>query len=180
MTRFKAIRSQSGGIVGMWNNKGMRTLEVDPEIVRVEDLEFTDYIWEGAFRNRLCKMHGLWRRTGFELFRVLRWHLGNFKQTDLTLVIDESSTLFSRPVFSHMLTDQNKWDANLDVCLCLIGDLHYKFGLSVGHVFEDSLIDTGREGNVNQCPRRRLFPTYMAPRLSELETNRYSFPSAIN
>jgi len=44
MTRFKAIRSQSERIVGIWNNKGIQTLEVDPEIVRVKDLEFADYM----------------------------------------------------------------------------------------------------------------------------------------
>jgi len=30
------------GIVGIWNDKEIQTLEVDPEIVRVENLEFTD------------------------------------------------------------------------------------------------------------------------------------------
>ena len=44
MTRFNAIRSQSERIVGIWNNKETLTLEVDPEIVRVEDLEFTNYM----------------------------------------------------------------------------------------------------------------------------------------
>ena len=76
--------------------------------------------------------------------------------------------------------DQGQRDTNLDVCLGLIGDLHYEFGLSVSHVFENSLIDASREEKVNQCPRRSLSPTYIAPRLSEFETNRYSFPSAIN
>lgn len=55
-------------------------------------------------------------------------------------------------VFSHILTDQSQRDADLDVCLCLIGDLHYEFGPSVNHVFEDILIDAGMEGKVKQCP----------------------------
>lgn len=46
MTRFKAIQLQSERIVGIWNNDKIQTLEVDPEIVRIEDLEFADYIEE--------------------------------------------------------------------------------------------------------------------------------------
>ena len=40
ITRFKAVQSQSERIV--WIDGEIRTLEVDPEIVRVENLEFTD------------------------------------------------------------------------------------------------------------------------------------------
>jgi hypothetical protein len=44
ITRFKAIQSLSGRIVEIRNDGGARTFEVDPEIVRVEDLEFTDCV----------------------------------------------------------------------------------------------------------------------------------------
>ena len=43
MTRFKAIRSVRRMVV-VWNAGGTQTFEVEPEVVRVEDLEFTDYV----------------------------------------------------------------------------------------------------------------------------------------
>jgi len=69
------------GVLGIDNNlqvhsfffhDALQSLEVDPEIVRVEDLEFADRL---------------------EFFRVLRRDLGNFEQANLALVIDKSSTL---------------------------------------------------------------------------------------
>jgi len=42
MTRFKAIQSQSEKIAETWKHGEKRTLEVDPEIIRVEDLEFAN------------------------------------------------------------------------------------------------------------------------------------------
>ena len=42
MTRFKAIQSRSEKIAETRNDGKTRTLEVDPEIIRVEDLEFAD------------------------------------------------------------------------------------------------------------------------------------------
>jgi len=44
MTRFKAIQSRSEKVAETWNDGEKRTLEVDPEIIRVEDLEFADYM----------------------------------------------------------------------------------------------------------------------------------------
>ena len=44
MTRFKAIQSRSERFVETRNDGQIRTLEVDPEIIRVEDLELADYM----------------------------------------------------------------------------------------------------------------------------------------
>lgn len=43
-----------------------------------------------------------------------------------------------------------KRDTNLYVGLGLISDLHNEFSLGINHVLEDILIDTDREGVVNQ------------------------------
>ena len=51
MIRFKAIQSQSEGIVQTRNDGEIRTLEIEPEIVCVEDLEFADCIGN-TIRNR--------------------------------------------------------------------------------------------------------------------------------
>ena len=111
---------------------------------------------------------------------MFRRDLSNFEQANLTLVIDESSTLFSRMFLAICEWMRIKRDANLDVGLGLISDLHEELGLAVNHVLENPLIDAGRKGKVNRSLSISLFPTYTAPRLSEFETNRYSFPSAIN
>jgi len=50
----------------------LQSLEINPDIVRVEYLEFTDRL---------------------ELFYVFRWYLSDLQQTDLALVINERSTL---------------------------------------------------------------------------------------
>ena len=42
MTRFKAIQSGSEKIAETWNGGEIRTFEVDPEIIRVEDFKFAD------------------------------------------------------------------------------------------------------------------------------------------
>ena len=57
ITRFKAIQSQSGKVVRILNDGETRTLEVDPEIVRVEDLEFADYT-EGGSQKVKCARWG--------------------------------------------------------------------------------------------------------------------------
>ena len=111
---------------------------------------------------------------------MFRWDLGNFEQANLTLVIDESSTLFSRPLSVIYERIRVKQDTNLDIGLGLISDFHEELGIGVDHVLEDPLVDTNRGGKVNRCLSIGLFLTYTAPRLSEFETNRYSFPSAIN
>jgi hypothetical protein len=120
------------------------------------------------------------RRTGLELFRVLRGDLGNFEQANLSFVINQSSTLFGRPFSVIHKQIRAIGGANLDIGLGLVRDLHEEFSFSIDHVLEDPLIDTDREGKVNRRQPVSLFVTYTAPRLSEFETNRYSFPSAIN
>ena len=74
----------------------------------------------------------------------------------MTLIVNESSTLFSRPFSAICGRIRIKRDANLDVRLGLIGDLHYELGLSVDHMFEDPLIDTDREAKVKRCLSGRL------------------------
>lgn len=74
----------------------------------------------------------------------------------MTLVIDKRSTL--------------------DIRLGLISDFHQKVGLTIDHVFEDSLVDASRELDLELMKKGKNM--YTAPRLSELETKRYSFPSA--
>ena len=59
--------------------------------------------------------------TRFEILHVFRRNLGDLKESNLTFVINKSSTL--------------------DVSLGLVSDLHQKVGLAVDHVFEDWLVD---------------------------------------
>ena len=68
--------------------------------------------------------------------------------------------------------------SHLDVSLSFVGDFHDELGLSVDHVLQDRLVDTGRLFRVVMQRCRRS--TYTAPKLSELDTKRYSLPSAIN
>lgn len=136
--------------------------------------------WKGIIRNRGCRVGAPRRRTRLELFRVFRWDLSNFEQADLALVINERSTLFNRPCSAMRESIIVERGADLDISLGLIGDLHEEFSLGVDHVLEDPLVDTDRGGRVNQCSSVGMFLTYTAPRLSEFETNRYSFPSAIS
>ena len=42
ITRFKAIQLQSARMAGIQRYSDIQTLEIDPEIVCVEDLEFTN------------------------------------------------------------------------------------------------------------------------------------------
>jgi hypothetical protein len=67
----------------------------------------------------------------------------------------------------------------LDISFGLIGDLHDKFSLSVDHMLKNLLINA-----VGCRPQYGVvvgyLDTYTAPKLSELDTNRYSLPSAIN
>jgi len=72
----------------------------------------------------------------------------------LTLVINESSTLVVRFQSCVGGSVSKKQDANLDVRLGLIGDLHQEFGPSVDHMIEDPLIDTEREAKVRAVPVR--------------------------
>ena len=54
------------------SQESMFTLQIDPQIIGVEDLELA---------------HGL------EILDVLVWHLSDFEQTDPSIVIDQSTTL---------------------------------------------------------------------------------------
>ena len=70
--------------------------------------------------------------------------------------------------------------AYLDVSLGLISDLHDKFSLGVDHVLKNLLINATDQDLSNLNLLNDHETTYTAPRLSELDTKRYSFPSAIN
>ena len=63
----------------------------------------------------------------------------------------------------------------LDVSFGLVSYFHQKLGLRVDHVLQNTLINSGAMVN-HRLPNDAS--TYTAPRLSELETKRYSFPSA--
>lgn len=78
--------------------------EVHPNVVGVEVLELLDRL---------------------ELVDVLLGNLGDFKQTDGALVVDDSTTL--------------------DVSLGLVGQLHDVLRLGVNHVLEDAEIDNGTQ-----------------------------------
>lgn len=74
--------------------------------------------------------------TRFEILHMFRRNLGDLEESNLTFVINKSSTL--------------------DVSLGLVSDLHQKVGLAVDHVFEDWLVDAihksescGREYTIN-------------------------------
>lgn len=75
--------------------------EVDPQRVTVEDLELLDRL---------------------EVLYVLLWHLSNLQQTNLALVVDESSTL--------------------DIGLGFVRYLGDELGLRVDHVLEDVEVDS--------------------------------------
>ena len=81
-----------------------RTLEVDPDVVGVEDLELSD---------------------GLEVFHVFGRNLGDLKQLDATIVVDDSTTLHVR--------------------LGLVSDLHDELGASINHVLEDTLINASNK-----------------------------------
>lgn len=82
--------------------------------------------------------------------------MSDFEQADGTFVVDEGSSL--------------------DVGLGLIGDFHDKLGVAVDHVLENGFVDPGVQGVSVDQYRREC--TYTAPKLSELDTNKYSLPSA--
>ena len=78
--------------------------EVHPDVVGVEVFELLDRL---------------------ELVDVLLWHLGDFEEAGLALVIDDSTTL--------------------DVCLGLVRKLHDVLGLGLDHVLENVEIDDGTQ-----------------------------------
>lgn len=80
------------------------SLEVDPQVVGVEDLELLDRL---------------------EVLDVLGGNLGNFEQTDRTLVVDERTSL--------------------DIGSGLVSDLHEELGTRLDHVVEDTLVDGGTQ-----------------------------------
>ena len=67
----------------------------------------------------------------------------------------------------------------LDVSLGFIGDFHDELGLSIYHVLQNALVDAARTMRYDRTGTRTVF-TYTAPKLSELDTKRYSLPSASN
>lgn len=78
--------------------------EVQPDVVGVEVLELLD---------------------GLELVDVLLGHLGDFKQADGSLVVNDGTTL--------------------DVGLGLVGQLHDVLGLGLNHVLEDAQVNDGAQ-----------------------------------
>jgi hypothetical protein len=68
----------------------------------------------------------------------------------------------------------------LDVSLSFISNLHKELSLSVDHVLQDALVDSALGDEDDKEVDASYGCTYMAPRLSELDTKRYSLPSAIN
>ena len=68
----------------------------------------------------------------------------------------------------------------LNVSLSLIGDFHDELSLSVDHVLQDVLVDSARAMRTMHTVDEYWVCTYTAPKLSELDTKRYSLPSAIN
>lgn len=93
-------------------NHSLDGLQVDPDVVRVEDLEFLDRL---------------------EVFQVVSRDLGDFEQSDLSVVVDNSTTL--------------------DIRLCLVGHFHDILGLLVNNALQDAEIDNGTQvvnvGNEN-------------------------------
>lgn len=61
--------------------------------------------------------------NGLEVLDVFIGDLCNFEQTDCALIINEGTTL--------------------DICFCLVRDLHDELGLRIDHVPENALINTG-------------------------------------
>ena len=69
----------------------VRTWEVDPNVIRVEDLEFTDYV----IASLTVEAGSSIPRTRFKVLDVFRRNLGNLKQAHLAIVVDKSTTLCS-------------------------------------------------------------------------------------
>ena len=67
----------------------------------------------------------------------------------------------------------------LDVGLRLVRYLHEELGSTLDHVLENGLVHTVRRGQ-SQYERNPVIITDTAPRLSELDTKRYSLPSAMS
>ncbi len=93
----------------------LNSLDVQPDVVGVEVLELLD---------------------GLEFILAALWHLGDFEQTDRSLIVDDGSTL--------------------DIGLGLVSQLHDVLCLGFDHVLEDSeinnsaqVVDVGKEDNLN-------------------------------
>ena len=69
----------------------MRTWEVEPNVIRVEDLEFADYV----IPSLTIEAGSSISRTRFKVLDVFRRNLGNLKQAHLAIVVDKSATLCS-------------------------------------------------------------------------------------
>ena len=64
----------------------------------------------------------------------------------------------------------------LNISFGLVSNFHDKLRIGVNHVLQDALIDTATSEIMLDFSTEMF--TYTAPKLSELETKRYSFPSA--
>jgi len=95
-----ALQSYPNRSQGGWSRYGMTErhgpLRLTQRLFVLKILNLRT-IWKDAFRIQPCRVGGLGRRTRLELLRVLRRDLGNLKQANLALIIDEGSTLFGHP-----------------------------------------------------------------------------------
>ena len=97
------------------------------------------------------------QHTGLEIFYVFRRYLGNLKQAHGSFVVDQGSTL--------------------DIRLSFVSDFHEELGTTVIHILQNALIDAKVGFQKSTWSK---YATYTAPKLSELDTKRYSLPSESN
>lgn len=106
-------------------DNSVRTFQVDPQIIRVEDLEFPYWL---------------------EIFHMFRRYLGNFKKLNASIVIDEGSTLSVHTRINTIPTVQEKtelwYSTHLDVRLGLVRHLHNKLRICVDHMLQNALINS--------------------------------------
>src|SRR5882762_5847587 len=65
----------------------------------------------------------------------------------------------------------------LDISLGLVSDFHQKLGLRVYHMLQDAFVDAITTHKQRRHQSTNDLCTHTAPKLSELDTNKYSFPS---
>lgn len=109
-------------------------LEVEPNVVRIEVSELLD---------------------GFKFVHMLLGDLGNLKETDGTLVIDDGTTL--------------------DVGLGFVGQLHNVLGIGLNHVLEDpqvdhgtKVVDIGKENDLDTPLQELIEDTRIVERLEDV------------
>jgi len=91
-----------GKLIGL--NNTLDSSKVHPDVVGVEVLELLDRL---------------------ELVDILLWHLSDFKEADVALVVDNCTTL--------------------DISLGLVGQFHDVLGLGLDHVLQNAEIDNGTQ-----------------------------------